>query len=487
MVTVFSPGRRTASCLPGLPAWLAWVLTSALLAPGWCLAQAQVPPETKAAAPAAEKKAGPGQEKGKAKSEPGKAKDEADDEAQAKGDKKDDEVAAEPPPDPSQTQKFAPVEIFKDPNAEEILDLKKFNPVRKPLARPADIEAVKVMAQDPNSPVDPTQIRRMVGGMVAQLTDTRNIQGLIDPPPGQPANAPAARAIEEATTALLEPLFVGRANKSTRFLAEYNRALLADLAPLLKHHLVPRVQAMIVLGQSGNPEALKIFLDEIKNEKQTVWVKLWAIRGISNIKKNPSARLTAAQEIEAARVIADLLEKNKELPWPVQLRALEALANLRQGYLPSAPKGAEMASTAMRILADPKARPEVRAEAAKALGMMQITSAVPSFNYTLVAYAAAQLAAQLGDQVAASYSADKGTPLNATKAEYLTSLLAGPVHPGLRGPGGGTGQRAAARQWGRRAEPDPADPRPDQAGGPGLARPCSRSDGPAQGPPPRSG
>ena len=36
---------------------------------------------------------------------------------------------------------------------------------------------------------------------------------------------------------------------------------------------------MIVLGQSGNPEAYKRLLDEIKNEKQTVWVKLWAIRG----------------------------------------------------------------------------------------------------------------------------------------------------------------------------------------------------------------
>ena len=126
--------------------------------------------------------------------------------------------------------------------------------------------------------------------------------------------------------------------KSTRFLVEYNRVLLQRLAPLLKHHLVPRVQAMIVLGQSGNPEALKIFLDEIKNPKQTVWVKLWAIRGITNIKKNPAARLSAAQEIEAARVIADLLDKNKDLPWPVQLRALEALATLRQGYVPAAPR-----------------------------------------------------------------------------------------------------------------------------------------------------
>src|SRR5207245_4285998 len=117
-------------------------------------------------------------------------------------------------------------------------------------------------------------------GMVNQLTETKNIQALIDPPPGLRSNSATAVAIEEATSNLLEPVFVAKANRSTRFLAEYNRALLSALPPLLKHHLVPRVQAMMVLGQSGNPDALKLFLEEIKNPQQTVWVKLWALRGI---------------------------------------------------------------------------------------------------------------------------------------------------------------------------------------------------------------
>ena len=130
----------------------------------------------------------------------------------------------------------------------------------------------------------------MVEGMVAQLTDTKNIQAVIDPPPGMPAGPPAMRAIEEATTTLIEPLYVGRANQSTRFLTEYNRVLLRTLQPLLKHHLVPRVQAMIVLGSSGNPDALKLFLDEIRNPQQTLWVKLWAIRGITNIKRTYPTR-----------------------------------------------------------------------------------------------------------------------------------------------------------------------------------------------------
>jgi len=70
--------------------------------------------------------------------------------------------------------------------------------------------------------------------------------------------------------------------------------------------------------------------------------------------------------------------------------------------------------------------------------MMQITPAVPGYNFPLVAYATGQLAAHVGDQIAATYTADKGKPLNATKAEHLTGLLVGPVYqafdgqPGLR-------------------------------------------------------
>lgn len=64
---------------------------------------------------------------------------------------------------------------------------------------------------------------------------------------------------------------------------------------------------------------------------------------------------------------------------------------------------------------------------------MQISSAVPGYNVPLVAYAAAQLAATLGDHILACYSADKGKPLNATRAEFLTSLLVGPVYQAFDG------------------------------------------------------
>jgi hypothetical protein len=431
MAKVYSPTERLGASVRGPAVCLAVALALVVLSCGWTWAQ---PPAQTKPAPPAEKKAGTP----KAKAEPTKAEEaqgkaDDDDQADAKAEKKaGDQAPAEVPPDPSQTLKNAPVEVFKDPNAEELLDVKKFPPLRYPAPLAGDIEAVNTMASDPNQPVDDTRIRRVVDGMVAKLTDTRNIQALIDPPPRMAPSSPTARAIQDATHTLLEPMITARNQKSTRFLTQYTRALLTRMTPLLKHHLVPRVQAMIVLGQSGSPEAYKIFVDEIKNPQQTVWVKMWAMRGLTNIKLFAPNRLSATQEIEAARLIADLLTKNPNLPWPVQLRGMETMVTLRQGFVPTAPKEAQMAAAAMRILADPQARAEVRAEAAKALGYMQITSAVPNFNFALVAHAATRLAAQIGDQIAANYS-EKGAPLNAVKAEYLASILVGPVYQAFDG------------------------------------------------------
>jgi hypothetical protein len=67
--------------------------------------------------------------------------------------------------------------------------------------------------------------------------------------------------------------------------------------------------------------------------------------------------------------------------------------------------------------------------------MMQITSAVPSYNFGLVAHAAAQLVAQVGDQIVSNYS-DKGAVLNEPKAQHLTWLLVGPVFQAFDGQAG---------------------------------------------------
>ncbi len=336
------------------------------------------------------------------------------------------EAASDTPADPSKTTKVAPIEIIRDPRAESLVDIKKFKAVD---ARPVDqseVKALEAMALDVNANVDIGLITRVVDAMVAQLTDHSNIQALIDPPVGMSPNSAKAKAIHDASKALREPLFSAKSAKNEQFLRIYNRTLLQKLAPLLKNHLIPRTQASILLGQSGNPDALRLFQDQIKDEKQTIWVKLWALEGIVNILKG-SRGVLAGDRIAAGKIIADFLKNEDDIPWPVQYRALEALGALRQGFRVNAPKDAEMATAAMRLLTEFQAKPEVRSEAARALGLMEITSAVPGYNFPLIAHATGQLAAELGAQVNSSL---KNNPV---KSKSLAVLLAGPVYQAFDG------------------------------------------------------
>jgi hypothetical protein len=121
------------------------------------------------------------------------------------------------------------------------------------------------------------------------------------------------------------------------------------------------------------------------------------------------------------------LGKEEELPWPAQLRGLEALGALRQARLPTNAGNPEFALVAMRYLADQDARPEVRAWAAWAIGMMKVDNAISKFNFPLVAYNIGSLAAELGERIHDSHD------LNPTLAEHWAGVLLYQVYPALVG------------------------------------------------------
>jgi hypothetical protein len=374
---------------------------------------------------------------GQTKAAPGGDAGKTNQEKSAKGKEKDEpgkaDSGGDTPADPSKTTKTAPIEIFRDPRADKLLDVRRFTATPPRAIEQSDIKALVAMALDPNANVNANLINNVVDAMVAQLTDHGNIQALIDPPANLSPNSPKFKAIHEATKALQEPLYSAKSAKNEAFLRAYNRVLLQKLAPLLKNHLIPRTEASIVLGQSGNPDALRLFEDQIKDERQTFWVKLWAMEGISNILKEN--RVPASDRIVAGKIIADFLKNEDDIPWPVQFRAVETLGALRQGFRANAPKDAEMATAAMRLLTEFQAKPEVRAEAARSLGLMEVTAIVPGYNYGLIAHAAGQLAADLGAQIGSSF---KNNPV---KSRALTVLLAGPIYqafdgvPGMRDSG----------------------------------------------------
>jgi hypothetical protein len=413
MLTVLFPRRKWGS--PGGWQGIFWSLSFALLLS--VPARAQTPPSSKKDSSGSSKSAS-------AKSTPPGAPSKQD--AGKTAVAPDVAAPAARAGDPSQTRKIAPNEVFRDPKAEALIDVAKLTPVQAKPVSQNDINELKAQAGGVNVNIDKDLIARVVGAMAAKLTDRANVQALVDPPEGQSHNSPAFRGIQEATTTLLEPLFLAKSIKNQPFLTIYYRTLKEKLTPLLKNHLIPRVQAMIVLGECGTAEFLSLYEAQIRDPNQTVWVKLWALEGMVNV-VDEGGRLSAQDQIVAAKTVADFLDKEDDLPWPVQLRALEALSSMRQGFEPNKPQKADMANVAMSLLADSGAKLEVRSEAARALGAMQISAAVPKYNYSLVAHAAGQLGAELGNRIGTGFTS------NQDKAKYLTALLIGPVYQAFDG------------------------------------------------------
>lgn len=378
------------------------------------------------------------------------------DQPKARGKAADEDEKGAPAPDvaddgaagSARSARVSPVEIFRDPLAPNYLSMSKLVSLPSTTVASEDLVLVKDMAGNPNTPVDSAVIDRVVRGLAASLTDRKSIQALLEEPEPDPVKAPVAtkkgaaarrkqhpesdggKAIEKATADLLEPIYRARGAKKEEFLRAYGHALNRYLPPLLRNHLVPRIQAMIVLGQAGSTESLGLFQNEIASRSQVLWVKLWALEGISNIKEF-GGRFPADEESRVARTISEFL-KQKELPWLVQLRGLEALGALRQAALPTAPSLAPMANTAMSYLADTDARLEVRTEAARALALMNVSS-VPHYNHRLVAYGIALVAADVGDEFGELFVEKPPRVQNRLRAQYLAALLAGPVYQSLDG------------------------------------------------------
>jgi HEAT repeat protein len=351
-------------------------------------------------------------------------------------------AAAEAPAEEAPKKPAPSLEVFKDPNAEDANDPAKIQELGRPI-RPPLIREVKEMASGGGNPNRET-INQFVDGMVNILTSKTNINALLTE---SPRPDPRARALQGATDDLIDVLNKARAANNQSFLKIYNTALVTKLTPLLSGHLMTRLEAIIVLAQTGSPEALNVFLDQLADPKQTVWVKLWAARGLTNIVQTPAGNvvdtaLGTAKANQAGKALAALLENGRDLPWPVQFRALEALGAMRLAADPVTPAKAEMASAAARYLTDPDAHPDVRAEAAWALGMMRVNPAITKYNFPLIAYSIGEVAADLGEKVVANYGD------NPVRSSHLAGLLLYQIYPALFGWQAGTGQAGGARESG---------------------------------------
>jgi len=331
-------------------------------------------------------------------------------------------------------------EVFLDPNAKKALakiePLTVSGPAMKIGSGDKDASTIQNMAVG-SIAIDPNFLRRYVDFCAVELSKRDNINAIISPPPNM--SPAAARGMERAVDALTDPMLRARANDKKDFLTAYNKVLFdSSLVKLLENNLFSRIDAMIVLGMSGStaPNALDLYVVQIKKPEQVIWVKMWAAQGLTNATRQGKDNLDASKTNQAAEALIALLDSDPKLPYPVQMRALEALGSLRLAWNNARGK-IDAASVAMRFLADPEAKPEVRAWAAWALGMMRVPGQVTPYNFELLGHEIGDLALDLGRKIVQEYDDNAANfERHKDQATHLTSLLVFRVYPALSGQDG---------------------------------------------------
>jgi hypothetical protein len=340
----------------------------------------------------------------------------------------------EPEPAPSE-QKFI------DPAAKKALSV--FNPLTfqgSPMKVGATGDTSKIQGMGARlTNIDPDFIKKYIEFFAIELTKRDNLNAVLNPSPSLKPNDPPSRALERAVDALNKPIIDAKAYDNKEFLSVYYRTLFESTLPKLleiNHNYLTRIDAMIVLGMAGNPSpaALDLYISQLKKPDQLIWVKLWAARGLTIAAQQGAINLDAAKANQGAEALIGLLESDPKLPWPVQMRALEALGSLRVATANTPHGRIDAASSAMRFLADTEASPMVRSGAAWALGMLKVPSTVSPYNFSLVGQEVGELAVDLGNRIVEDFD-DNPAKFDKQKDSsiQLTSLLIFQVCPSLIG------------------------------------------------------
>ena len=336
---------------------------------------------------------------------------------------------------------FSKVEKFVDPKAKETLAI--FKPLTasrtmRTRGTPNDLIRMQTIATRGENE-DPSFIRAYIDYFASELTKRDNINALFGQPAGLSPTSPAARGLETAVDALTRPLNDARAlqNPNTTFLNNYTRALFDSVLPrLMDNNYFTRIDAAIVLGMAGGttPNALDFYASQLKLPNQVMWVKMWAARGYTNASQSGRRSLEFSKAIAGADALVAFLNSDPDLPFFVKFRVLEALGSIRVCNASPAGLNLDVASVIAGYLADPEARPETRAYAAWALGMLKVPSQVSPYNFTLAGSEIGNLTVALGNRIVAEYDANAAN-FDRVKddAAELTSLLMFQVIPAIGG------------------------------------------------------
>lgn len=262
---------------------------------------------------------------------------------------------------------------------------------------------------------NPRSISRFVEAKAADLTNRKAIEAMI----GDQGNVNSVvRPIEAATQALINASKAANAASNTPFMSTYSAALIKTMQPLLKAHLVTRVQALIALASTGSLDVNPLLIQVMSDDEQPWQMKLIAIRGANNSIQAGRRPMAFNARTQLTVALCNLIREETDAPWFIKAEAAEVIGNLRIVSESVAGRKVEPAELMMSLLINPEERPEVRFAAARALGLMEVPSQFRPFNNHLVAASVAQAIADTAKKVMTS------TPTDSSRGQQLVALMA---------------------------------------------------------------
>ena len=324
-------------------------------------------------------------------------------------------------------------DVHRDKRAEAVIqNIKEYKPIKSGEPPPTRAQ-VEQWAQGAGI-VDKNKLDYYVRAQAAAMTSQGVLNGLgakkqANADAAVKANEDALKAIERAFDDLIAPVTIAsrRTPPYKEFLRDYAESTLKVIPELLANHLVARIEGMIVLSRTGDERAVPTYIAQLRDPKQVIMVKILAAEGLTNVVRI-SRQVDAKASLEAAIALNEFLNAEKDAIWWAHYRALEALGWLRQPATNPVTGRYDMIETAESFLADPKVRPEVRAWAAWAIGMMRVDNRGARINYTKIAGDIGKLAASLGDRILAVKSVDPDD-----QAHELIALVVVPLYNALKG------------------------------------------------------
>lgn len=318
-------------------------------------------------------------------------------------------------PTPATKPMLELTETFRDPRVDDALseDLIKELPAPRPNFSANEERQVMLMAGG-RGESNPRQVSRFVEAKAAELTNRKAIEAMLS---GEGNVNATVRTIESATQALINASRAANDANNSPFMMTYTASLVKTLQPLLKAHLITRVQAAIVLASTGSGEVNATLLQILSDEEQPWQMKFIAVQGLNNSIQN-DRRLTFNQRTQLTVAVSNLIRAEKESPWFIKEEACNVIGNLRIVSEVVSARKVEPAELMMELLTNDEERPEVRFAAGRALGMMEIPSQFRPFNYQLVAASVGQSVLDTAKRVLGT------TPTDSSRGQQLVAIMA---------------------------------------------------------------